>query len=205
MVIAGSAFNYKYFAVIFHMRAADYHMNSGDSRAAENDYTKAAKLMPEIDPLRSMRDYLRAGNLMNADRSAEALVILKELKKNPLEGMDLDAMIVRAESYASFERGDYASFYRIEKEQLALSPDDPAGRLRVASAAACLFATTGNRAYRNEAISLIAAAQAQRTSQNEDFLKEYIPRINYRIHSREIISGEEYYRRFPDGWKGELQ
>jgi hypothetical protein len=205
VVIAGLAFNYKYFGVIFYMRAAAYHINKGDGLAAEKDYTKAATLMPEIDPLRSMRDYLRAGNLMNADRSAEALIILKELKKNSLEGMDLDSMIVRAECGASFERGDYASFYRIEKEQLALAPDDPACKLRVASAAACLFAINGNRTYRNEAISLIAAAQSQRTSENEEFMKEYIPRINYRIHSREIISGKEYYRRFPDGWKGEPQ
>ena len=111
-----------------------------------------------------------------------------------------DDALLQAEAGAAFDAKDYDTFLAKSMEVLKRHPNEPMALAAVASAYACKYAATGLDAHRQEALKYLDSA-AQRGQGPE--LAEYRQRILHRLQTREIISREEFYRRFPLGWKPE--
>jgi hypothetical protein len=73
------------------------------------------------------------------------------------------------------------------------------GKATLASAWACKHAQTGEPAFRERALECLE--EAAKMAQGDPQFTEYEDRIRHRLDSREIITRDEFQRRFPNGWK----
>jgi hypothetical protein len=113
---------------------------------------------------------------------------------------ELPGLATAAEYYdsgAAFARKDYDTFVAITRKQWSEHPS-AAMAAALASSLACKFAVTGDASYRQQSEEMLAKAQqmAQGDAQALKSLEEYLPRIRYRLDTRQIITKKEYDRRF---------
>lgn len=97
----------------------------------------------------------------------------------------------------AFAKKDYDGFVAIASEEWSKYPGaDTAGAL--ASALACKYAVTGDDSIRQKAEQMLAKAHemAQKDPDEQKNMEEYYPRIRYRLDSRQIITKQQYDRRF---------
>jgi|SRR5579859_841356 len=101
---------------------------------------------------------------------------------------------------AAFERRDFDSFLAISDKQWKEQPA-PETAAQLASAFACKYAVTGTVDFRKSAEEMMERARqlAQGDSDALKSLDEYVPRIQYRLNSRKIITKEEYDHLFRSG------
>ena len=103
---------------------------------------------------------------------------------------------------AAFERKDYDTFLSIaEKQWDEHASSETAGVL--SSALACKYAVTGDAPFRRQSEDMLAKSQQliQGDSTQQQLFQEYAERIRYRLDKRDIISKQEYDRRFRSGDK----
>jgi hypothetical protein len=116
---------------------------------------------------------------------------------------EMPGLAMAAEYYDSgvaFARKDYDTFLAITKRQWTDHPSSE-DAARVSGALACKYAVTGDTTYRQQAEEMLAKAQ-QMAQGNPEALKsldEYLPRIRYRLDSRQIITRTDYDRKFRGG------
>lgn len=113
---------------------------------------------------------------------------------------ELPGLAAAAEYYdsgAAFARKDYDAFVAITRKQWNEHPS-AATAAALASSLACKFAVTGDSSYRQQAEEMLAKAQqmAQGDTKALKNLEEYLPRIRYRLDTRQIITKQAYDRRF---------
>jgi len=113
---------------------------------------------------------------------------------------ELPALAFAAESYeegVAFIRQDYDAFLAIAERQWKQQAV-PQTAAALASALACKYAITKNAAYRQQSEEMLEKAQqlAQGNAEALKGLEEFAERNRYRLESRQIISKQEYDRRF---------
>jgi hypothetical protein len=113
---------------------------------------------------------------------------------------ELPSLAFAAEFYdsgAAFARKDYDTFVAITKKQWNEHPS-AAMAAALASSLACKFAVTDDATYKQQSEEMLAKAQqmAQGDAEALKNLEEYLPRIRYRLDTRQIITKKEYDRRF---------
>lgn len=97
---------------------------------------------------------------------------------------------------AAFDRRDYDTFVSIAQKQWKQYPLS-ATAAALASALACKYAVTRDPLYRQQSEEMLAKAQQLAGgSDAQKSFEEYSERIRYRLSSCEIISKQEYDRRF---------
>ena len=101
------------------------------------------------------------------------------------------------DSGAAFARKDYDTFVTITRKLWNEHPN-AAMAAGLASSLACKYAVTGDSTYRKESEGMLGKAQqmAQGDAQALKSFEEYLPRIRYRLDTRQIITRKEYDRRF---------
>jgi hypothetical protein len=116
---------------------------------------------------------------------------------------ELPGFATAAEVYdsgAAFARKDYDTFVAITRKQWNEHPS-AAMAAALASSLACKYAVTGEVTYRRESEEMLAKAQqmSKGDAQALKNLEEYLPRIRYRLDTRQIITKKEYDRRVRSG------
>jgi len=173
-------------------------LKSGNVERAVALFDEAAERVPDEPGLRALSRYFRALMLVGQERSAEAIPLLKEaLAINPDEPT-IAAALLQAEAGLAYEQKDYDRFLEVEQTVAKKQPDDPIAALGVASAHACRYAATGDDAAKDLAERQIESASKMKGAEGPEFA-DYLDRIRYRLETREIISRDEYRRRFPNG------
>jgi tetratricopeptide (TPR) repeat protein len=99
---------------------------------------------------------------------------------------------------AAFDRGDFDTYLSISEHQWKEQPDANTA-VALANAFACKYVLTGIIPLRERSMEMIEKSKQLANGDAETLkqLNEYIPLITYRIEKREIISRQEYFRRFP--------
>ena len=116
---------------------------------------------------------------------------------------EMPVLAFTAESYeegVAFVRQDYDAFLAIAEKQWK-EQTLPQTAAALASALACKYAITKNTAYRQRSEEMLEKAR-QLAQGNVELLKgldEFSERNRYRLESRQIISKQEYDRRFRSG------
>ncbi len=146
----------------------------------------------------------QAGKLYKDKKWDESARLMREAVRLYPESRLLDDELDTVESAAAFDRKDYDSFLRIAEHafQAHLDSTDHAGM--VASALACKYAVTGDRAFRTRSEEMLAKARQLAAASPADQAreKEFEERTRYRLDSRKIIDPDEYNRRFRPEKKG---
>jgi tetratricopeptide (TPR) repeat protein len=162
----------------------------------------AAKRLPEVPDLAVLPNLLIAQQLIVADKNEEALKLLAKSRSrvpNSILPAYQNAEF-SAQMGVAFNRGDYDAFLQAAKAFAEANPNESAAIGSVASAYACKFAQTGDPVFRDKCLEELRHAHSLADADNDAF-REYENRIDHRLESKEIITREEFVKRFPKGWK----
>lgn len=130
-------------------------------------------------------------------KEVEAAKLMREAAGQYPESKDLARAVKNYDAGVAFAQKDYDRYLSFMQQDFSEQQDAmSAGAL--ASAWACKYAVTGNPEFKQQAEAFLQKAQefARADATGEKELEEYMPRIRYRIDSREIITKQEYDKRF---------
>jgi len=194
----GMVANARFFRAWTGIRQANREMGLGLFERGATLIAAAAAQVPESQDLEALSQLYRGMSLLQLDRSAEAAPLLRQWAGQHPDDEGILRFALMAESIAAFEAGQYELMHRKAAELRSRAPDNDLFTLSAASAAACRYASSGVQRYRLEAEELIRTVRGRAPAAQSSELEEYIERIQYRLDSRQIIDGNEYYRRFPE-------
>ena len=162
----------------------------------------AAKRIPEVPDLAVLPNLLNAQRLILEDKNEEALQLLAQSRPHLPD--ELRPAFQNSEFCAqmgvAFNRGDYDSFLTAAKSFAEANPDKSAAIGSVASAYACKYAKSGDPTFRAQCLEQMQRARALADADSEVF-REFENRLEHRLETKEIITRQEFVKRFPNGWK----
>lgn len=130
-------------------------------------------------------------------RGVEAARLMHEAEAMYPEAPGLATLAEHFDEWAAFDRKDYDAFLSITQKQWKEQPSSETAAA-LSSALACKYAVTSDASYRQQSEEMLARAKelAQNDDPEQRSFKEYEGRIRYRLDSKQIISKQEYDRRF---------
>lgn len=177
---------------------ASQAFRKADLDAAAKSMAAASRAVPEARDVAGMAAFFRGLQLLREDKSAEAVAELTRAKQAFPSEKTLDRVLLSAQAGAAFDARDYELFLEREQQLQRLDPTDAVAEAGVASAFACRYAVSGDPALKAQALAHLERAAGMVKGDPERF-REYERRIRHRLETREIISRQEYERRFPRG------
>lgn len=205
LVISTLVWNSRFIRAYCELKCFETAMNAGDLQRGAAYFISAARRVPENEELQAYGTFYEGILLLNQDKPAEALKLLESCRGRINEESGLDVLIMNAQVGVAFNRGDYDEFLQLAKELGELNVDDPTYVGQLASAYACKYAETQNEEYKVKSLMALERARtlAGNNAELEAFHAEYAQRILHRLHTRQIINREEFYKRYPNGWTKE--
>ncbi len=202
LAVFSFVWNWRFLAGLREIRQMQRAMTKGDFERGANLAESAARHLPEVPGLSGAADYNHGLDCLSKNQSAQAVGYLQKAKQSPGSGQfpQIVELLLQAEAGAAFDAKNYDEFLAKAKAIANRTPGDPRVVAGVASAYACKFATTGSEEFRTEALKNLDKA-AKLAGPHDAELAEYRPRILHRLETREIISRDEFYRRFPNGYQ----
>lgn len=190
--------NLRFIRAYFDLKEMGTAWERGDLDRAASLATLAANRVPESEPLRAIAEFHEGIVLLREDKSRKALAKLRDCQGRLPEDWPIDYWILLARQGVAFDEGNYTGFLEHSQALVRLNPQDPIALGSVASAYACLYAQSGDAAYREKALEFL---QKAKQSDEANLLDDYEMRIRHRLHTREIITADEFRTRFPTGWQ----
>ena len=148
--------------------------------------------------MRAFKEASEAAKLADQDGHAEeAAKMMHEAAALYPESKELAAAAEIYDAGAAYERKDYDGFLAIAQKQWQQYPTSYTAAA-VSSALACKYAVSGNPEFKRQAEEMLETARmkAQGDADQEKGFAEYAERTHYRLETRQIISKQEYDRRF---------
>jgi len=139
-----------------------------------------------------------AGKLaLEGGKDVEAAKLFREAATQYPESKEMAAAVPYFDEGAAFELKNYDRFLSLAQEVFAEKPN-ATNAATIASAWACKYAVSGDVKFKDEAEQFLLKAQqmAQSDAEEKKQMEDYAPRIRYRIDSRQIITTQEYNKRF---------
>jgi len=175
----------------------------GQVEVAAAQMASAAAYVPECEDIRVVSDYMEGVSLLSQDRYAEAVAKLSQCQSQMPPDSDVEILLAQAQGGVAFDNKDYDGFLAAAQTYDRKSPDSYMGKAMMASAWACKHAQSGDTGCRER--SLECLKQAENLALGDPGFAEYESRILHRLQSRQIITRQEYYERFPEGWSPEKE
>lgn len=175
---------------------------AGDIEKAAEMMNSASKHVPESEELRGIAAFYKGILFLQQDNDEEALSTFnscRSLLTSKEWGKILDEHTTAAAIGIAFNNKDYDKFLELAMESYNKKPDDGYACAQAASAYACKYAATGDGQFREKSLAMLNKART--LSEKESFFKGYEQRILHRLYSREIITPQEFEKRFPNGWE----
>lgn len=201
VTVAAFVYNWRFFmAYVETLRGsralAENRMEEGTAL-----FISAGERVPEVPELRFYSEFFKAQKLLS-NKPREALKSLESIRHLVTAELrpSFDQTVLYAESSLAFEKEDYDTFLAKSKELEGMFPDAPMQAASVASALACKYVETKDIKFKEEALEKLNQAMGMEGAKEDEFLLDYENRILHRLEEEEIISPEEFQKRFPDGW-----
>jgi hypothetical protein len=207
LLLAGLAFahNWRFFMAYVEMVRGQHIVVEGDFQRGVALLDSAASRVPEFPEMAVLPNLLKAQLLVQEDPK-EAIRLLK--KSRPYAPPDWREAYQRTQTMAeqslAFDQRDFDTFLAKSQELAELYPQDPYCVGSVASAFACKYASTGDPSFRDRSLEEFDRAKQLTTPDDPNF-QEYEVRIRHRLHTREIITAQEFHQRYPNGWTEETE
>lgn len=198
LVFVSIIWNWRYFNAYGALNEVKAAFEKGDIDAAIAGVDAFEAYLPENQDLYLPKRYWQGLRSLGHDSSAAAVAYLEEVEQLAPGEFETDEYLLRARMGKAFDEEDYVGFLEYARQSRNRHGTSDASVLgSVASAFACLYATTSDEAFRDSAMHLLDQARVL----GDTAFNEYEGRILYRLHSKEIISREAFYKLFPNGWQ----
>lgn len=204
VAVAAFAYNLRFFRAYVEIIRGNHSMEDGKIEQAIANYSLAAEWLPEIPELATVPNLYKSQLLVNDEKYSEALALVQKSRAHaaPSYRSAFNEVEIGAQIGLAFDRHDYDAFVEQARQLVTMNPDDAYAHCKLASAYACKYASTGAQEFHKDAMHELALAKANKGAELPQFT-EYESRVVHRLHSREIITREEFKKRFPNGWKPE--
>ncbi len=199
IIIGSFIWNWKYFEAYNGLNQTFVHFENGDFNKASQTIIAASSLVPESEDMQILVSYFKGTELLINDKSEEALIELKKCNGILPDEYNVNVLILQAKTGSAFDTKNYEEFLEVSKQSLALDTTSAISYIGVASAYACLYAQNNTIETKENALEYLKKAKAIDSTSDE--IKEYLNRIEYRIYSKNIITGKEFLEKYPNGWK----
>lgn len=198
LVFVSIIWNWRYFNAYGALSDVKAAFEQGDLDAAIAGVDVYQSYLPESQDLYLPKRYWQGIRSLGRDSSAAAVMFLEEVESLAPGEFDTDELLLRARMGKAYDEQDYTGFLDYARQSRNRYGSSEASVLgSVASAFACLYATTSDDVFKDSAMHLLDQARVL----GDTAFSEYEGRILYRLHSKEIITRQAYYERFPNGWK----
>ena len=198
LVILCFVLNFRFITAYIQVRKSAKALMRADFEQAAELMDSASMNVPEQAELREFASYYKGIFLLMEGKENEALPLLKSFQRKYGDMLNVDYFITQAQIGIAFDNKDYDRFLSLALDIKKKLPNDSFSSAVVASAYACKYATTTEEKFRIKALEALEAARAG-AGQDPSF-KEYEQRILHRITTREIITKEEFEKKYPNGW-----
>jgi len=202
LVIFSVAWNLRFIKGYTEMNNSYKFLSEGNLNQASTSMLSAASHVPESADLKLLANYMQGSFLLEQDKSAEALEKLKKCANKLPENYGVEDKILQAKIGVSFDSQDYNGFLEYAKKLELKYPKDFMAKAMVASAYACKYAEAGKDKFREESMNYLS--QGKEIAADNPYFKEYEQRILHRIYTKEIISRDEFIKKFPNGWTNNI-
>ena len=205
LVVSTLVWNSRFIHAYYELRCFGSAMNAGDIQRGAAYFLSLSRRIPENKNLQAYAAFYEGVLLLNQDKSAEALKLLESCRGRVDEESGLDVLIMNAKVGVAFDQGDYDEFLRLARQMSEMHKDDPTYIGQLASAYACKYAETQDEQYKVMSLMMLEQARtlASANPEYEAYHDEYAQRILHRLHTRQIIDRDEFYKRYPNGWTKE--
>lgn len=201
-VVFAAVWNMRFFLAWEDSQEAFKLMGRDTGQAAELMRT-ARNRVPESPDLQAFSAYFDGVVYLQQDRPKEALASLEKCRDRVPTTLGVDTLILQAKAGAAFYVKDFDGFLLTAKEITSKHPNVHFSYAMLASAYACKYAVTSDRAFHEQATAALDRARAM--SGSDPSFKEYEQRILHRLNTQEILTPKEFHRRFPKGWHQEKE
>jgi hypothetical protein len=207
LVVSIFAWNSRFIRAYYELRCFASEMAAGDLQRGAPHFISASRLVPENAELQAYGAFYEGLLLLGQDKSAEALKKLQSCVGRVAAETNIDELITDAKVGVAFDQGDYDQFLKLALEIEAKHKDDPVYAEQLASAYACKYAETQDEQYKTKSLAALDRSKTLVSSKPEyqAYYADYEQRILHRLHTREIISRNEFQKRYPNGWAEERQ
>ena len=180
-------------------------LNKSNDFAAEGKFEKATTLMlnasnkvPEINDIKLLATYYNGIDLLDKDKSSQALDEFIKCRQKLPENYNIETLIVKAQMGKFFDDKDFEGFLSASKQSLALDTTVAISWASVASAFACIYASKRQDSAKTLSILYLTRAKSMDSTTAE--LKEYYNMIEHRLYVQQIITLAEFKNKYPKGW-----
>ena len=198
IVVFAFFWNWKYYDAYNDFKAANISIKEGNYSNASILMRNASEKVPEVAELKTLSTYYNGLNFLTKDKSEEALVEFNKCKQDLPDDYNINDLILQATMGATFDKKDYEGFLSASKESLKLDSLTALSWARLASAYACIYASNGDDSSKTLANNSLTHAKSIDSISKE--MNDYYKKIEYRIYSRQILSTEDYNKKYPNGW-----
>lgn len=204
VAVAAFVYNWRFFKGYVELIQGNHALNAGHIEEGMTLLRSSADRLPEIPELAVLPNLFDAQRLITENKNDEALALLDQSQPHVFDAwQDMYRMVrLQAEIGIAFDAKDYDTFLVKAQQVAEIKPDESFAQASVASAYACKYATTGDPAFRQQALQHLKRAKEMSEAGDQDFEK-YENRIQHRLETREIITSKEFEQRFPNGWVAE--
>jgi len=202
IVVFSFIWNWRFVQAYINIRTSETAVRAGNLETAAKLFRSAATKVPEVKDLSAIALFYEGAQMLREDKPDEALKLLNSSKAELPQGFPVDEIISLAEIGVAFDNKDYDKFLTLALQASEKRSNNPTAVAQVASAYACKYAVTGDDQFKQQSLDFLKKARTlseQQGGLNE--FAEYEGRILHRIETRDIISHDEFKKRFPNGWK----
>jgi len=201
LAIFSFSWNWRFMAATRELHQMQRALAKQDFERAADLADRASRHVPEIPEFAGFAAFNHGLDALAKDQSVLAVDYLKKAKQSPNSGQlpQIELFLLQAEARAAFDVKQYDEFLAKSKAIAGRTPGDATSVAMVASAYACKYAVTGKEEFRGEALKNLDRA-SKMAGKNPD-AADYRERILHRLDTREIITRQEFQRRFPHGYQ----
>ncbi len=194
-IVGGIVFNWKYFEGYFILNKVVENYVLGDIESAYRETEQLIAKIPDSKDLKFVNNYYGGMYFLSVDSSKKALEMLNEIQEP-------DDFLVYLKNNArlsvAFDDKEYQTMLYYA-EEIYKTDSSASALLSVASANACLYATTNDEKHRKLAETQLSEALLLDDSSKS--LQHYASKIEHRIATKRILTEEQYVKEFPNDWK----
>jgi tetratricopeptide (TPR) repeat protein len=203
LVVVFSIFwNWRFYSAYINFQKANKAYFKQNTTDAAKFMTKAAEDVPETPDIAKMAAYFRGIDLLVKDKSTAALAEFNKCRDLSPD-FKVNLYVLQAEMGSGYDKKDYKLFLSAAKASLQLDTNQSQSWAAVASAYACLYSQ--NNADSLKQLSLNYIHKAKRLDDTSATAKEFYGRVLYRLDSKQVISRDQFLKKFPKGYTSLIQ
>jgi hypothetical protein len=199
LALAAGLYNWRFADAYIDLKAGRAAADEGEFDRASLLMESAARSVPESQDLKVLSHFYKGLDLYKQEKGGAAYAEFSICCEMEPQAKSFVVMRDRAAQSKAFDEKNYEEFLRLTLAE-ANRPGavDVGGML--ASAYACMYASTHQEQYKASALENLKKAEAEWGAEDIETYPHFADRITHRIETGEVITRKVFAERYPNGY-----